>query len=239
MKKAITLSIKSPCAQKWESFTPSEHGGFCHSCQKTVVDMTKMSERELLEYLRTRTSSTTCARMRKDQLISYDLSTAKNNVMRFGFVKAAIASALLLLLGRQGYAQTKVSHPTETVEIECKENKPISKQQKGINISGRVLDEYRQPLPGVNVVLRGGQVGTITDSEGYFSFPETVHEGQTLLFSFIGFMTQEYVVIEKGIAELQVNMIMDEYLTLGELTIDQPYAIEAKKTLWSRIKGIF
>ena len=48
-----------------------------------------------------------------------------------------------------------------------------------------------QPLPGVNVVVKGTTTGTITDFDGNFSL--SVDNGQTLVFSFLGFKNQEVV----------------------------------------------
>ncbi|TGE10535.1 SusC/RagA family TonB-linked outer membrane protein [Hymenobacter fodinae] len=49
----------------------------------------------------------------------------------------------------------------------------------------------QQPLPGVNVLVKGTTLGTQTDGEGRYSLPN-VPEGSTLVFSFIGYTSQEY-----------------------------------------------
>ncbi len=59
-------------------------------------------------------------------------------------------------------------------------------------VSGTVLDEKGQGLPGVTVVLKGTTVGTTTDAEGRFSL--RVPEGTaspTLVISSIGYVKQE------------------------------------------------
>ena len=42
----------------------------------------------------------------------------------------------------------------------------LSQQQ---NVKGRVVDEDDNPLPGVNVLVKGSTLGTVTDEEGSFS----------------------------------------------------------------------
>ncbi len=59
-------------------------------------------------------------------------------------------------------------------------------------ISGTVLDEQNQPIPGVNVVEKQTRKGTVTDATGQFTID--VNPGATLVFSSVGFATQERVV---------------------------------------------
>ena len=59
-------------------------------------------------------------------------------------------------------------------------------------VTGRVVDEKGQGLPGVNVVVKGGTTGTQTDPDGKFSL--TVPDNATLVFSFVGYAPQEVAV---------------------------------------------
>ncbi|WP_083320719.1 SusC/RagA family TonB-linked outer membrane protein [Hymenobacter glacialis] len=59
-------------------------------------------------------------------------------------------------------------------------------------VTGRVVDEKGEGLPGVNVVIKGGSAGTQTDMEGKFTL--SVPENSTLVFSFVGYSSQEVVV---------------------------------------------
>ena len=59
-------------------------------------------------------------------------------------------------------------------------------------ITGRVVDEKGAGLPGVNVVIKGGSNGTQTDADGKFTL--SVPENTTLVFSFVGYTSQEVVV---------------------------------------------
>ncbi|MCS4054517.1 carboxypeptidase-like regulatory domain-containing protein [Salinibacter ruber] len=75
-------------------------------------------------------------------------------------------------------------------------------------VEGTVIDaEAESPLPGVNVRVQDTQIGARTDSEGRFSVE--LPEGQrTLVFSFVGFATQE-VTVPEGETEIQVAMESD------------------------------
>ena len=61
-----------------------------------------------------------------------------------------------------------------------------------VRISGTVTDEQNQPIPGVNFVEKQTRKGTVTDATGQFSID--VNAGATLVFSSVGFVTQEIVV---------------------------------------------
>ncbi len=62
-----------------------------------------------------------------------------------------------------------------------------------LTVNGRVTDEVDSPLPGVNVLVKGSTVGTTTDTDGRFTL-EVENESSILVFSFIGFLTQEVQV---------------------------------------------
>jgi hypothetical protein len=51
MKKLI-LSIPEPCHENWDKMNPVEKGRFCNACQKTVIDFSSMSDRELAEFFK-------------------------------------------------------------------------------------------------------------------------------------------------------------------------------------------
>jgi TonB-linked SusC/RagA family outer membrane protein len=62
-----------------------------------------------------------------------------------------------------------------------------------IAITGKVRDENGNDFPGVNVVVKGSSVGTSTDISGKYSL-EVPDENAVLVFSFIGYATQEVAV---------------------------------------------
>ena len=53
-------------------------------------------------------------------------------------------------------------------------------------LTGKVVDETNQPLPGASIVLQGTQTGASTDFDGNFTF-ETTSTSGTVLVSFVGY----------------------------------------------------
>ncbi len=73
-------------------------------------------------------------------------------------------------------------------------------------IKGQVTSlEDGTPLPGVNVLLKGTQVGTVTNMDGYFQLPNVAPD-QKLVFSFIGLQTKE---VEASQSQLNVALAPD------------------------------
>lgn len=65
-------------------------------------------------------------------------------------------------------------------------------QQPGM-VTGMVTDTRGNPMPGVSIVVKGTQAGTVTDPNGAFSLANVPSNG-TLVFSFVGYNTQEVSV---------------------------------------------
>jgi len=68
----------------------------------------------------------------------------------------------------------------------------ISLVQQGITVTGTVT-ENGTPMPGVNVVVKGTLIGQVTDTNGRYTIT-VPNSDAVLIFSFIGYMTQEFTV---------------------------------------------
>ncbi|MEI7585526.1 TonB-dependent receptor [Runella sp.] len=84
-----------------------------------------------------------------------------------------------------------------------------SNSQKTTTISadqarGKITDAGGAAMPGVSVVVKGSSRGTVTNPEGRYSID--IRVGETLVFSFVGYQTQE---IKVG-SDLSINVSMSE-----------------------------
>jgi TonB-dependent SusC/RagA subfamily outer membrane receptor len=82
------------------------------------------------------------------------------------------------------------------------------------NVSGLVIDINGGPLPGTTVTIEGAQGGSITDSEGKYSFQAKT--GNKLVFSFIGMEPQVILFTGQKIINVVLEAKLDE---LEEVTI--------------------
>ena len=77
-------------------------------------------------------------------------------------------------------------------------------------ISGTVADDTGLPLPGVNIIIQGTSTGTQSDFDGNYSIDAAA--GQTLVYSYVGFETQEVAVgaSNKMNVTLKAGSVLDE-----------------------------
>jgi TonB-dependent starch-binding outer membrane protein SusC len=89
--------------------------------------------------------------------------------------------------------------------------------QEPYTIQGRVVDAMtQQPLSNVSVLLRGTQIGTLTNSEGRFNLIARVQPGpQTLRVTLIG----------RGEATRQLDLGAERTVQVGEIAL-QPTAVQ-------------
>lgn len=87
-------------------------------------------------------------------------------------------------------------------------------------LHGTVLDALNEPLPGCSVQKRGSSSGTITSIDGKFSI--SVKSGETLVFSFVGFKTQELKIRDQKTISVSLeenSKVLDEVQIIGYGTI--------------------
>jgi iron complex outermembrane receptor protein len=97
-------------------------------------------------------------------------------------------------------------------------------------VTGTVLDDSSQPLPGVSIVVKGTSTGTTSDFDGNFSI--SASNGDVLVFSYVGFDTQEITVSGSTVnITMQAGVALDEIVLLGSRStgrtvMDSPVPID-------------
>ena len=84
-----------------------------------------------------------------------------------------------------------------------------------ITITGKVTDANGNLLPGASVVVKGTVQGTVTDINGAYSL-QVPNENTTLVFSFVGFTTQEFLVGNQRTINVTLN---EEASTIEEVVV--------------------
>jgi len=96
-----------------------------------------------------------------------------------------------------------------------------------IEITGKVTDSKGGNLPGVNVLVKNSTTGSITDQDGRYSINAPSAES-SLVFSFIGFTSQEVQVNGKSVIDIT---LVDDLQQLEEVVVTAIGIKQQKKRL--------
>jgi hypothetical protein len=246
-KQPVTLAIPKPCHEDWQKMTAAEQGRFCASCQKTVMDFTGKTDREVAKFFE-QGSANTCGRFRHDQL-----QRPLHAVQPTGFGSRLRALGIVvpgLLLSGWAQAQNdrqlmgKVACPRPTTanvrpmmgDVAVVPPPPqtikgdiVVVEDMPRTITGKVTDaETGEALIGATVLVKGYNIGAITDYDGNYSLllPNTI-EAPVLEFNYVGIAPQEATVAP---GQLTVNQAM---LFLQTVTVGEIVVIQKDQTLYN------
>jgi TonB-linked SusC/RagA family outer membrane protein len=105
--------------------------------------------------------------------------------------------------------------------------------RQGIMINGTVTDETGEPMPGVNVMVKGTSTGAVTDINGRYSI--NVSDGNVILvFSFMGYMVQELAVND----QTSINVILSEDVREIEEVVVVGYGTQKRGSVLGAVTSI-
>ena len=105
---------------------------------------------------------------------------------------------------------------------------------QGITVTGKVISEAdAMGIPGVNVIVKGTTMGTVTDIEGNYVI-EVPNQNSILVFSAVGYVTQEIPVGTKTV----INVTMPEDITSLEEVVVVGYGEQKKTTVTGAVSSV-
>jgi len=111
----------------------------------------------------------------------------------------------------------------------------LAQENQLVEVSGTIVDhDSKEPLAGVGVLIKGTVAGTTSDQKGNFKLRSKLKFPFTLVFSSVGFQTQEFVVkdlsdklnIELVTQTLLANEVVITASRVPEKILKSPVAIE-------------
>ena len=108
-----------------------------------------------------------------------------------------------------------------------------SETMQGVTITGTVNDAQGESLPGVNVVVKGTSIGTVTDFNGRYSINVSDRDA-VLVYSFVGYTTQEITVGNRTVIE--VSLVEDA--SLIEEVVVVGYGTQKKINLTGAVQSV-
>ncbi|UBM58707.1 TonB-dependent receptor [Marinilongibacter aquaticus] len=143
------------------------------------------------------------------------------NSKRYGL---QILCVLLALIALPTLAATRAS---------TQKNSLSRKAVLDVELTGRVTDENNEGIPGASVIIKGTNLGTVTDINGNFSIQATGTE-VVLIISYIGYLSQEVAVSGRNEIDVQLspsNEQLSEVVVVG-------YGTQKKKDLTGAVGTI-
>ena len=185
----VKITIENPCGEDVSQMEPTQRGRFCGSCERDLVDFTKLNDREIQKVIH-QTNGDVCGWFRPDQLDRQmvELPVASSPA----FFKYAASVLLTMAIGnttaQNDQAPISLEKTEQTIEKEAQEPKPYF-------ISGKIRDENTgETLPFAAIQIQETELGTHSDLEGNFSLevPEKYRSQELILkLSYAGYQQTE------------------------------------------------
>ncbi len=172
-KKDITISVKSPCHEKWGKMTPNSNGKHCSSCNKVVTDFTNYTDKELAAFIKNNPLG--CGRFTEYQVNRPLILPIENGS---SFLQRALLGTVLVA-GITSVVNAQTIHQTiAPVQVPIPEppSSMVSQHDKSqeADTSHIIKGTIRRsktgiPLEYVFVIIEGTNLYAYTDSAGTFS----------------------------------------------------------------------
>ncbi|UMB52498.1 SusC/RagA family TonB-linked outer membrane protein [Lutibacter sp. A64] len=169
--------------------------------QKITINMGKVSLHEALKEIKKETNI---------DFFYSDRELNTDRVVLANFIDTDIEEAISKLVGKTYKIQKNeegilLITPIHSVNF-----------QNEITIKGVITDEFNNPLPGVTILVKGTKQGTTSDFDGNYTIK--ADKESTLVFSYVGYNTQEVSVNGKTEINVQLKTAvaeLDEVVVTG------------------------
>jgi len=101
-----------------------------------------------------------------------------------------------------------------------------------VTVTGKVIDERGDPLPGATITVFGTATGTVTDLDGNYTL--SVPDGSTLVFSYIGFATMRVAVDNRS----QINITLKTDMSSLDEVVVTGYSSQRKKDITGSVSVV-
>ena len=104
--------------------------------------------------------------------------------------------------------------------------------QQRVTLTGKVVDDFDEPLIGAGIVQQGTNNGAISDLDGNYTL--SVPQGTVVEFSCVGFVTQTVIANESG--TVNIKLVPDRLMI--EETVVVGYGVQKKSDLTGAISQV-
>lgn len=163
MKSSMVLKINEPCHENWEMMSAVEQGRFCNVCSKNVIDFTKFTDDEIVEYFQKRSgikSEKVCGRFTAKQIESpiKKVEVPLNSFYRLENSHQMVLWVLMVLIG--------------VFSVSCHDTPQMGKMQ--IQVNDQKQDQYRLLDTGKSEIILMGDTVMNVPHEKKPSMPKVI-----------------------------------------------------------------
>ncbi|RVT79981.1 carboxypeptidase-like regulatory domain-containing protein [Flavobacterium sufflavum] len=227
------LKIDNPCHQDWNSMYKISNGKFCSYCSKTVIDFTSLTDNKIIQIVDQK-SDKICGRLNEVQL---NRLIENKQLENRSILYKTLTGLFLLGTTINSFAKnnpfSKQSSRIEIVSvIDTKLNTSYQKKQKKEPvldslkniIEGKVIDsKSKEPLPGVNILIKNSKTETITNLDGNFKLiiPDNLLTNKIhIIISYIGYENTETIIDKSELPKTKdLFIIKAQQALLGEVVV--------------------
>ncbi|WP_187294729.1 SusC/RagA family TonB-linked outer membrane protein [Chitinophaga pinensis] len=139
-----------------------------------------------------------------------------NEIVSVEFEKMMLDDVLRETLGRRGIRWVYRQHIVSLISLDTQFTTKHSTSDKYVNVSGKIIDNKGNPIPGATILIKGSNKGTKSDSDGSFLLVG-VSDNSMLIVRHIGFGYKEVEVTQKTlIIRLdELPGVLDETVVVG------------------------
>jgi hypothetical protein len=200
--QAIKISIPEPCHESWQQMTPTEKGRFCKACAKEVVDFSKMTDNEILNYFTEKATDNVCGRVLPGQLNRNITKPVTITQKVTWYWKYLIATVLLFAKTPAKAQKDRINGglvrqtPQSCTPVKGKMAPARAARDTPVNeiYKGKVLNENGEALPGATIQLKGTNRGAIADTGGNFSILIHRDSSKIIEISYVGYQSKEILL---------------------------------------------
>lgn len=177
----MKIKIEEPCHENWNEMSLREKGRYCHACDKIVLDMTKYSDQEIIDFFKEKKYNV-CGQLEEDQV---DRKLIPNSELKFSKVKRSLIAASLAGVV---FSTNTVSAQNSELIIDQSNKKESDSQEKEevrlddetimFLIKGKIIDIDNRPISGAMIRINTDQVKS--KKNGEFELSLGIYETESL-----------------------------------------------------------
>lgn len=211
------INIEKPCSENWNEMTANEQGRFCLKCNKTVQDFSTLTDKELIQILKS-SQGEICAKTTINQL-NRDLISRDKSINVFRNYYKIVAGLFLINIPQFVIAQTNKEKvevsPIDTKSTDSTQNTVVEKPRF---IKGTILDSAtNETLIGVTLKLNSKRVGTDIDGKFIIKLENTDSDTSHIRISYPGYISQ--IVSLKSLDKNNTVIKLVEKEQIGDMVI--------------------